>query len=77
MVFAGHRLDEDALITRRRRIIAGAGRVNDDFEIEFAGNWRRKAVRVIRQAEIDGLAWRENIVVAARYRTHTHPNINK
>ncbi len=72
---AGDGLDQDTLITRRRRIIARTGRVDDDFEIELAGNRRCKAVSVIRQAEIDRLARREDVVVAARYRSHTHPKL--
>src|SRR5438067_3339100 len=38
---AGRSLDQDALIARRRRIIARAGRIDDDFEVELAGNRRR------------------------------------
>src|SRR5947209_18522826 len=70
---AGRSLDQDALIARRRRIIARAGRIDDDFEVELAGNRRRGAVGVICQRHIDGLIWRKDIVMTARYRRHVRP----
>src|SRR5205814_20646 len=70
---AGGSLDQDALIARRRRIIARAGRIDHDFEVELAGNRRRGAVGVICQRHIDGLIWRKDIVMTARYRRHVRP----
>src|SRR5204862_7496200 len=70
---AGRSLDQGALIARWCQIIARAGRIDDDFEVELAGNRRRGAVGVICQRHIVGLIWRKDIVMTARYRRHVRP----
>ena len=64
--------DREPLITRRRRVAAVAGGVDDEFEIEITGNRRRWIVGISRCCDIDRLAGREENVLRARWRACGH-----